>query len=143
MIYKCRYFKLQELVSPLVFDKYGAFAWSFFDENILRDLDKIREKFGSALTINTWLFGGGTTQCGFRSNMDKMVKEKTGLYCSAHTMGKAFDLHAYDSVKLFYLIKDMIERGELLAVKRLESRSNTHDGWVHIDSFQTENIIFT
>lgn len=143
MIYKCKYFKLQELVSPLVFNRYGDFAWGFFSAEILRDLDLIRQRFGSALTINTWLFGGGTTQCGFRSNMDKMVKDKKDLYCSAHLMGKAFDLHSYDNVKLFNLIKDMIEKGELKAIKRLETRANTHDNWVHADSFQTDKIIFT
>ena len=142
MIYKCKYFKLQELVSPLVFNKYGEFAWSFFDAEILKDLDKIREHFGSALTINTWLFGGNTTQCGLRSNMDKMVKEKTTLYCSAHTMGKAFDLHAYDNVKLYGIIYKMIENDELKAVKRLEDRRSTKDGWVHIDSFQSDTVIF-
>ena len=142
MIYKCKYFKLQELVSPLVFNKYGEFAWAFFSENILRDLDKIRSRFGSALTINTWLFGGNTTQCGFRCNFDKMVKDKRDLYCSAHTMGKAFDLHAYDNVKLFGLIYKMIENKELSAIRRLESRSKTHDNWVHADSFQSDSIIF-
>lgn len=142
MIYKCRHFKLQELVSPIVFDKYGEFAWSFFDENILKDLDTIRQRFGSAIVINSWLFGGQTTQCGLRSNMDSLVKEKKTLYCSAHCMGKAFDLHAYDNAALFDLIYKMINQGELLAIKRLESRSNTQDGWVHIDSFQSNQIVF-
>ena len=141
-MYKCKYFKLQELVSPIVYNHYGDFAWSFFDENILRDLDKIRERFGQAITINTWLYGGNTMQCGFRSNMDKMVKDKTTLYCSAHCMGKAFDLHCSDNVKLFDLIYKMINNGELSAIKRLESRQSTKDGWVHIDSFQTDMIIF-
>ena len=142
MIYKCKHFKLQELVSPLVFNKYGDFGWSFFDAEILKDLDKIREIFGSAITINTWLFGGNTTQCGLRSNMDKMVKYKKNVYCSAHCMGKAFDLHCVDNVRLFGVIYDMIKKGELKAIKRLESRSSTKDAWVHVDSFQTNDIIF-
>lgn len=141
-MYKCKYFKLQELVSPIVFNRYGGCAWSFFDADILRDLDLIRERFGQAITINTWLYGGNTTQCGFRSNMDKMVKDKTTLYCSAHCMGKAFDLHCSDNVKLFDLIYKMINCGELLSIKRLESRKSTLDGWVHVDSFQTDSIIF-
>ncbi|MCR5261955.1 MAG: hypothetical protein K6C94_08985 [Candidatus Gastranaerophilales bacterium] len=143
MIYQCKYFKLQELVSPLVFNRYGEFAWAFFDENILRDLDLIRQNFGSGIVINSWLFGGSTTQCGFRSNMDKMVKDKKNLYCSPHTMGKAFDLHGFDNVKLFNLIKQMIKTDELKAIKRLETRSNTHDNWVHADSFQTDKIVFS
>lgn len=142
MIYKCRHFKLQELVSPVVFDKHGEFAWAFFDAGILKDLDKIREKFGSAIIINSWLFGGQTTQCGYRSNLEPLVKEQKGLYCSPHTMGKAFDLHAYDNASLFDLIYKMIEKGELSAIKRLETRNKTHDNWVHIDSFQSDKIVF-
>lgn len=141
-MYKCKYFKLQELVSPVVFNKYGEFAWSFFDEKILKDLDKIRETFGKAITINSWLYGGNTTQCGLRCNLDKLVKDKTTVYCSAHTMGKAFDLHCSDNVKLFDLIYKMIISGELSAIKRLESQQSTHNGWVHVDSFQTDKIVF-
>ena len=74
--------------------------------------------------------------------MDKMVKDKKSLYCSAHCMGKAFDLHAYDNIKLFDMIYGMINNGELLAVSRLESRKSTNDGWVHIDTFQTDKIVF-
>lgn len=141
-MYKCKYFKLQELVSPIVFNHYGDFAWSFFDANILRDLDKIRKQFGKSITINTWLYGGNTTQCGFRSNMDKLVKDKKTLYCSAHCMGKAFDLHSSDNINLFDLIYKMINCGELSTLKRLESRQSTKDGWVHIDGFQSDNIVF-
>lgn len=141
-MYKCKHYKLQELVSPIVYNKYGEFAWSFFDENLLKDIDLIRERFGSAITINTWLYGGNTTQCGFRSNMDKMVKEKKSLYCSAHCMGKAFDFHCVDNVRLFGMIYDMIKKGELKAIKRLEDRRSTKDAWVHGDSFQTNEIIF-
>lgn len=141
-MYKCKYFKLQELVSPIVYNKFGEFAWCFFDENILRDLDLIRKRFGQAITINSWLYGGNTTQCGFRSNMDKLVQDKKTVYCSAHCMGKATDLHSSDNVRLFNLIYELISKGELSAIKRLESRKSTKDGWVHIDSFQTDKIIF-
>lgn len=141
-MYKCKHFKLQELMSPIVYNKFGNFAWSFFDAEILKDLDKIREAYGKPITINNWLFGGDLTQCGLRSNMDKMVNDKTTLYCSAHCMGKAFDLHCSNNVRLFDLCFEMINCGELTAFKRLESRQSTHDGWVHIDSFQTDTIVF-
>ena len=90
-MYKCQYFGIKELVSPVVYDKWKEQAWMFFDENVLQDLDKIRETYGSPIIINNW--ANGLKQCGLRSNMDEMVKSKKTLYLSAHTMGKGFDLH--------------------------------------------------
>lgn len=141
-MYKCKYFKLQELVSPIVYNKFGEFAWCFFDANILQNLDKIRKVYGKPITVNNWLFGGNLSQCGLRCNLDPLVKKKKTVYCSAHCMGKAFDLHCHNNVALFDLCFKMINCGELTAFKRLESRQSTKDGWVHIDSFQTNQIIF-
>ena len=42
-MYKCEHFKIQELVSKIVYDRFKDFAWSFFDENVLKDLDTIIE----------------------------------------------------------------------------------------------------
>ena len=36
-MYKCEHFKIQELVSKIVYDRFKDFAWSFFDENVLKD----------------------------------------------------------------------------------------------------------
>ena len=132
MLYKCRYFKLQELVPPDVFQKYGDFAWRFFDEAILRDLDTIREHHG-AITINNWSFGGNLRNCGYRSNL----YEKSNLYCSAHLMGKAFDLHSINNKKLYADINQLFNSGKLKAIKRIESPTSTKYGWVHIDALRT------
>lgn len=137
-MYKCKHFKIQELVSKQVFNKYGDFCWRFFSENILRDLDTIREYHG-AITINNWLWSGSFSQCGFRSNLEPIVKEKKTLYCSAHCMGKAFDLHSSNIKKLYQDIQKLFNAGKLLAVKRIESPTSTKYGWCHIDEFQTNN----
>ena len=137
-MYKCKYFKIQELVSKLVYDKYGDFCWRFFSEEFKKDLDAIREFHGKSLTINDWCFGKNNfSQCGFRSNLDPMVKEKKTLYCSAHCMGKAVDLHSADNIKLFNDVKTLITQGKLSTIKRLESQESTKNGWVHVDCFET------
>ena len=137
-MYYCKYFKIQELVSKLVYDKYGEFCWRFFSEEFKKDLDTIREFHGKSLTINDWCFGKSNfSQCGFRSNLDPMVKEKKTLYCSAHCMGKAVDLHSADNIKLFNDVKTLITQGKLLTIKRLESQESTKNGWVHVDCFET------
>ena len=139
-MYKCKYFKIQELVSKLVHDKYGEFCWRFFSEEFKKDLDTIREFHGKSLTINDWCFGRSNfSQCGFRSNLDPMVKDKKTLYCSAHCMGKAVDLHSADNIKLFNDVKTLITQGKLLTIKRLESQESTKNGWVHVDCFETED----
>ena len=134
MIYKCKYFKLQELVPPDVYQKYGDFAWCFFDEDILKDLDTIRAKHG-AITINNWSFGGNLRNCGFRSNL----YENSKLYCSSHLCGKAFDLHSVNNHKLYNDIHELFKQGKLKAIKRIESPKTTKYAWIHIDSYRTDN----
>ena len=137
-MYHCKHFKIQELVSKLVFDRYGDFCWNFFSDDFKRDLDTIREYHGKGITINDWCFGGTNyTQCGLRSNLDPMVIGKTTLYCSAHCMGKAVDMHSKDNIKLWNDRKYLIENGKLRTIKRLESQLSTKNGWVHVDCFET------
>ena len=140
-MYKCTYFGIKELVSPIVYDKWKEQAWMFFDENVLQDLDKIRETYGSPIIINNW--AKGLKQCGLRSNMDEMVKSKKTLYLSAHTMGKGFDLHCFygHNNKLWQHCYNLIKSKKLKTFKRLEDIKNTN-GWTHTDTFQSDNIVF-
>ena len=132
MIYKCKFFKLQELVSPDVYQKYGDFAWRFFSNEIKQDIDTIREHHG-ALTINNWCFGGNLRNCGYRSNL----YENSKLYCSFHCQGKAFDLHSINNKKLYSDINILFTAGKLKAIKRIESPLSTKYGWVHVDECPT------
>ena len=141
VMYKCQYFGIKELVSPIVYDKWGEQAWMFFSVDTLKDLDLIRETYGHPIIINNW--ANGLKQCGLRSNMDELVKSKKTLYLSAHTMGKGFDLHCFygHNNKLWQHCYSLILCGKLKTFKRLENIKNT-SGWVHIDCFQSDNIVF-
>jgi len=147
-MYKCRYFTIKELVSPTVFDKFGEFSWSFFDADFLRDFDFIRDewekvvgKANAPLTINNW--NAGLTQCGLRSNQDPIVKEKKSVYCSAHCLAKAVDLHtknASDTGKFWEFVKSLIVAGKLKTIRRLEDKNVTvKQNYVHADAFQTSS----
>ena len=140
-MYKCQYFDIKELVSPIVYNKWKEQAWMFFSEGTLRDLDYIRETYGHPIIINNW--ATGLKQCGLRSNMDEIVKSKKTLYLSAHTMGKGFDLHCFygHNNKLWQHCYNLILSGKLKTFKRLENIKNTN-GWTHIDTFQSDNIVF-
>lgn len=141
-MYKCIYFGLKELVSPVVYNKWGEQAWMFFGEDELLDLDTIRETWGSSIIINNW--GSGLKQCGLRSNLDEIPyghTKKNELYLSGHTMGKAFDLHAGNGLnnKLWAHCYNLIAHKKLRAFRRLEEKTN---GWVHIDSLRGNHYTF-
>ena len=140
-MYKCHYFGIKELVSPIVYDRWKEQAWMFFDENVLQDRDKKRETYGSPIIINNW--ATGLKQCGLRSNMDEMVKNKKTLYLSAHCLAKGFDLHCKyrHNNKLWQHCYNLIKSKKLKAFKRLENIKNTN-GWIHTDAFQSDNIVF-
>ena len=141
MMYKCKYFGIKELVSPIVYDKWGEQAWMFFDTQVLKDLDLIRETYGHPIIINNW--NVDLKQCGLRSNLDPLVKDKKTLYLSAHTMGKGFDLHCFygHNNKLWQHCYSLILCGKLKAFKRLENLKDAPT-WVHIDTFQSDKIVF-
>lgn len=92
---KSKYFKIQELVCPDVYRKFGEQAWMFIDERLIDTLDIVREKIlCSPMIVNNWNAGGSYTQRGLRCNICQLVKSKTDisrLYLSAHNFGKAVD----------------------------------------------------
>jgi hypothetical protein len=91
MIQKATHFDLAELVCEHVYNKYGVFAWNFFDVKLLITLDSIRDRINKAIHVNDWQVHGTFTQRGLRCPECSIVKSKTELYMSAHTIGKAAD----------------------------------------------------
>lgn len=140
-MYRCIHFGIKELVSPIVYDKWGEQAWMFFSADVLEDLDTIRDTYKSPIIINNW--ANNLKQCGLRSNMDELVKSKKTLYLSAHTMGKGFDLHCMygHNKKLWEHCYNLILHKKLKTFKRLENFKDTPT-WIHIDGFQSNNIVF-
>ena len=142
-MYKCIYFPIKELVSPIIYERWKEQAWMFFDEDVLQELDYIRETFGAPIIINNWHKGGSLKQCGLRSNMDELVKNKKTLYLSGHILAKAFDLHAFNGNhrKLYEHIYNLIKTKKLKKFKRLENFNNTLT-WVHTDCLNSDVIVF-
>ena len=146
MTYKCAYFGIKELVSPVVYEQWKEQAWMFFEESVLSDLDFIRESWGSPIIINNWSTGGELKQCGLRSNLDDIPRNRTKinqLYLSGHTMGKAFDLHDKfgRNLKLYDHVLRLLKQGKLKSFQRIEdwNKTYTSGGWIHVDSFQPIN----
>ena len=135
---KSRYFKIQELVCPEVYRRYGERAWMFIDPELIETLDMIREKIiCKPMIVNNWNTGGSYTQRGLRCNLCQLVKDKTKagkLYLSAHNFGKAVDatvqgMTAEEARRL--IVKNQI----LLPYPiRLEDRVN----WLHLDVYDAD-----
>lgn len=96
-MYKCRWFKIQELVPPHVYEERGEKAWELLDERALISLDALRDMFGP-LTCNDWHIGGGRKWSGLRTAESPYYSPY-----SQHTMGRAFDvisgIHSAESMR--------------------------------------------
>ncbi len=140
-MYKCKYFIIQEFVSPAVYKKYGETAWQFLDPRLLKFMDWIREQLEKSITINNWCFGGKLTQRGLRENISEIVKTKTNnnsLYLSAHVLGQAadFDVKGMTAGKVrSWLIG---HQEELPFPIRIESMVS----WNHLDVRDTGSQVY-
>lgn len=150
MVYRCSNFGIKELVSPIVYNKWGEQAWMFFSPGILKELDLIRETYGKPIIINNWASGGNLRQCGLRSNLDQIVMDKTKsgvLYLSRHTLSTAFDLHCGHGHNraLWDHCYSMIKSHKLHLFNQLENHTITitkNGEWVHIHSSNSDTIVF-
>ena len=92
-MYKCKYFKGKELVSPEVYKIHGENVLKFISRDILIFLDLLREDLGVPILVNRPSVG--ITQRGLRTTIDSLVKEKvksSKLYLSAHVLGRVIDI---------------------------------------------------
>lgn len=128
-----KYFDIQELVCPHVYDKFGLYAWQFFDPRLLDTLLVVRENIAKPIYVNNWDMGGDFSQRGFRCNICPLVKEKTSLeklYVTAHSqgMGVDFDVKDMSAEEVRKWIKD----NQILLPHpiRLEEDVN----WLHLDT---------
>lgn len=139
-----RFFSLREFVDRPTYDKYGDFAWNFFDAEALETLLYIREYVLKVpMTVNNWMTGGSFTQRGLRTNLSPIIKEKTDknkLSMSAHSTGKGFDFEAKGMTAAE--ARTVIQA----AAKHLPHPIRLEDGvtWVHIDVYNDgskENVV--
>jgi hypothetical protein len=84
-MYKCKYFKIYELVPKHVYEDLGESAWILLDSRALEMLDKIRE-FSGPLIVNNWKWGGDREWSGLRT-----PESPYGTSYSQHRFGRAFD----------------------------------------------------
>lgn len=128
--YKPKYYTIKELVHPWILKALGETnCWLRLDAAALRDIDRIREKWGSPIFINH----GRHDSRGLRPPNDP-----DGSWYSTHKMGATFDLVPMngDYIGLWALVSSMIEFEELEALNTLEDVDYTK-GWVHAAKMNT------
>ena len=136
---KSKYFKIQELVSKDVYEKYGEKSWEFIDERIIKILDLLREHFDKPITVNNWIFGGNLHQRGLRANKDEIVKSKSDYYISQHCLGKAVDLNVKGMTAQEVYEEILKNKSKFPLISRIENIKNTPT-WVHIDVANTDEF---
>lgn len=130
-----RYFKIQELVCPHVFAKYGEISWRFLSTLYLHTLLVLRTKILKVpLVCNTKML----TQRGLRCNLCDIVQEKTDadiVYLSAHHLGIGGDLSSPE-MTAEEMRQKIEEKQDLLPYPvRIEDDVT----WLHIDCYDMDN----
>ena len=130
MTYRPKHFKLAELVDPYFLTMPEDEVWAMIDDNALRAIDAMRDKFGP-LRIN----GRGYTESGLRRS-----NTKTGAKMSQHKMGKAFDLKPLQKGVTVRMMYDWIianqPKAYAMGIRRVEDHRFT-PSWLHLDSKDT------
>lgn len=129
---KSKYFKIQELVSRNVYEKYGEKSWEFIDCRLIKVLDSLREHFNKPIIINDWYFGGNLQQRGLRANYDEMVRNKKDYYISQHCLGKAADLNVKGMTAQDVYEEILKNKDKFYLISRIENIKDTPT-WIHVD----------
>ena len=135
--YRPTHFRIEELVTPGIFQMYGVRAFSLFDSRLLWTADAVRGYFDKPVRCNNWHNDGTFTQRGYRPP-DSLIGAET----SEHRFGRALDIDVIglgaEEVRQEILSRQ--ERDAFQYITRLEVGVN----WVHFDLKNTlEDHIIT
>jgi hypothetical protein len=87
LIYEPKYFSVQELVSPAIYEVCGEDSLYLYHPNILEGADKLREFFGP-MVCNTWHDQKMIKKHGlWRDRGLRSLNAKTGAKLSCHRVG--------------------------------------------------------
>lgn len=135
-MYKCKYFKIYELVYPELYNYAKQTGninklWNFFDEELLITIDNIRELNRSSIKINDWYWGGNYSLSGLRP-YDSLI----GAFGSFHKFGKAFDLkfNSIEQIRQDILNNPFQEEFKYITCLEMDV------SWLHIDCRNRDKV---
>lgn len=126
-MYRCRHFKIEELVPPELLKLYGEEGcWRLLDERICRSADQFGDQFGP-IVVNNWAAGGTYRESGLRD-----FRTATGAENSQHKFGRALDLKSklYTPKQMADYLLSHLDRFPF--VTTIEDLASTPT-WLHID----------
>lgn len=130
-----QYFEIGELVCDHTLTRWGEAAWQFLDTDYLHTLLILRrDVIGRPMFCNN--HEKGVHQRGLRCNCCDLVRSKSGVYLSAHCLGKAGD----------FTIKGMTAENARQRIKMLPGafpapiRIEAGVSWLHFDVLPQYNI---
>lgn len=129
-------FRVEELVSPAVFELLGEHAINLLDKEFIRDVDRLVTDLKADLnvksaTVNNWLWKGHRVASGFREQGTSV-----GAPRSAHRRGLAVDMQfkgASVADCYTYLLNN---QSKYPKIRRIESLVFTPT-WLHVDGVDT------
>jgi len=135
MLYKSKFFTIEELVDKVTFEKFGQKAWQFFRPEALVMLDGVRGFLGVPCVVNDWHRGGQYQLSGFRP-----PSSTVGATYSAHRLGCAFDLKPKGMTisAAVAKIKGAKTDPRLRNLRRIEDPDHTPT-WLHVDTYEHDN----
>jgi len=132
MQYKCKHFKIYELVDPDTYGLRGERAWELLDNRLLITLDALRVKFGK-MTINNYKFGGERKWSGLRTPDSPWYSTY-----SQHTYGRAADI-IFEDYTADQIRKQILDNPDSPAYDYITAMEED-TSWVHIDMRNTTRI---
>jgi len=131
MMYKCKHFKIFELVDPVIYRANGENAFAFFTEEIKQSIDGVREFFDRPTTVNNWIWGGQFQWRGLRSHLCKEGALKSQHRIVEERLCNAidFDVEGLTAEQVRREILNNQNIPSLRFITRMEKDVN----WVHID----------
>jgi hypothetical protein len=131
-------FYLKEFIDPETYKQYGDSSIWFIDEKIINIAQRLRDRLGVVLYINTWFIPGGSfAYSGFRPPGCQV-----GATRSQHCFGRAIDIKTVDNRQSgAQMIRDEITT-HYKTYKDLGLTTIEHEDfaptWCHLDTRQTK-----
>ena len=127
-MYKCKWFKLSELLPQELFKDENK-GWDIFDERLKITLDAIREILGVPLICNNWKHGGSRGHSGARTKNSPYFR--LGSYHSVRKDRKVMAADVISTRMTAQEMRDILARNhsKLPYPIRIEEGVN----WLHVD----------
>lgn len=122
------YFTIKEFVDRSTYQKYGAKSIWFVDEELIDQMNQLRDLFGREIIVNNWANGGSFQWRGLRTS-----KSSEYSTYSSHSFGRAvdFDVNGISAEQARVKIIQWYNEGILIS-KSISLEKDV--SWVHLDT---------